>query len=229
MARKYTLKSTRPVYDPLEDPNAGWRKDPASERQINRIKFFTGKTMTNITKGQAGMIIDQLNGDAEKLRLYDLWKSHGEPDINEWKMIAVNGQARRKEALSSVLKTILVVVFIVVAFFAFLSIAMNSMSEKEKLQHSLKPILAPVENQQVEPTGSPLPTLSPKPKPSPVMVQKTVLNRNIQIETDSGILNFKKGSIVNVILQTGDSATVKIDGIQIKVPFQSLSKKQFEQ
>jgi hypothetical protein len=84
MARKYVLRDWDD-HDPLKDPHAPWRKEPASERQSRRIEFFTGRRMGGLTKGKAGAIIDKLNEDTNRLADYERWKLSGEPDIQTWR------------------------------------------------------------------------------------------------------------------------------------------------
>ena len=95
MSRRYKLKDWDADDWPLNDPNAAWRDDPATQRQIRRLRFFGVKVRGKMTKGEAADLIDALEPTIEELEDYNKWKIAGEPNIDQWHRRRSPRKARR--------------------------------------------------------------------------------------------------------------------------------------
>jgi hypothetical protein len=84
MAKRYRLKDWDADDERLNDPNAAWRNHSATQRQIQRLKFFQVRHPTELTKGDAADLLDALEPTVDQLKDYDAWKRAGEPNISQW-------------------------------------------------------------------------------------------------------------------------------------------------
>jgi hypothetical protein len=85
MSKRYRLKDWDSANEPLNDPKAWWRKEPATERQFLRLKFFGCQPGRTPTKGEAADLLDSLEPTMEELEDYDDWKRSGSPNIGQWR------------------------------------------------------------------------------------------------------------------------------------------------
>ncbi|MGA3170377.1 MAG: hypothetical protein ABSE62_05135 [Chthoniobacteraceae bacterium] len=92
MAREYKLRKPEKEvyfndageYDPFGGPDAPWRSDPATDRQLRFLEFFGVAHRANITKGQASDLIGPIKSTVSQTE-YEEWKLAGEPDISAWR------------------------------------------------------------------------------------------------------------------------------------------------
>ena len=84
MSRTRTERDERES-NPLLDPEAFWREQPADDNQIRHIYFLSGRRLDGLTKSQAFRYIDELTKDKQKLQEYEKWIAEGEPDIAQWR------------------------------------------------------------------------------------------------------------------------------------------------
>jgi hypothetical protein len=67
-----------------QDTNEPWRKEPASEAQLRKLRFYEQSIPRGITKGDASELIDgAIAGYPEKEEPYQRWKQT-EQDLDEW-------------------------------------------------------------------------------------------------------------------------------------------------
>jgi hypothetical protein len=115
MARRYRLKDWDVGDIALNDPNAAWRNDPATERQFQRLKFFRVPHNRKLTKGQAADLLDALEPPIEELEDYDAWKAAGAPSIKQW------FRSKRPSFLRRTMRLTLLAAFVLLVFGAYKS------------------------------------------------------------------------------------------------------------
>jgi len=209
-------------YDPLEDPNANWRNDPATERQILRLRFFGQTPPPRATKGQLADMLDRIEPTVEQLADYESWKTHGCPNINQWRGTSLGSRYKKPLLIAGGLS------------FLFLLSWFTSSSHREPvptvpsavtppprpIQTPIDPVTANVEPASISaaipsatpeatPSATPLPTLAPTPKPTVKVTLKTVKT----IYPDAGgTKKIDPGTELKVIAVAGGVMTVELNG-----------------
>ena len=76
-------------HDPLTDPDAPWRSEPATDAQKRKLRFYSRRFSDNITKGEAAEFIDDaMARHPEKEEQYQQWKK-AEEDLAYWYLQAI--------------------------------------------------------------------------------------------------------------------------------------------
>ena len=76
-------------HDPLTDLDAPWRREPATEAQKRKLRFYRRRFPDHLTKGEAaGLIDDAMARHPEKEEQYQQWKK-AEEDVAHWYLEAI--------------------------------------------------------------------------------------------------------------------------------------------
>ncbi len=76
-------------HDPLTDPDAPWRSEPATDAQKRKLRFYGGRFSDHLTKGEASELIDDaMARHPEKEEQYQQWKK-AEEDLAWWYLQAI--------------------------------------------------------------------------------------------------------------------------------------------
>jgi len=76
-------------HDPLTDPDAPWRSEPATEAQKRKLRFYRRRFPDHLTKGKAAELIDDAMAlHPEKEEQYQQWKK-AEEDLAYWYLQAI--------------------------------------------------------------------------------------------------------------------------------------------
>jgi hypothetical protein len=76
-------------HDPLTDPDAPWRLEPATEAQKRKLRFYGRRFANHVTKGEAAKLIDDaMARHPEKEEQYQKWKK-AEEDLAYWYLQAI--------------------------------------------------------------------------------------------------------------------------------------------
>ena len=71
-------------HDPLTDPDAAWRSEPATDAQKCKLRFYRRRFSDDLTKGKASNLIDDaMARHPEKEEKYQQWKK-AEEDLTDW-------------------------------------------------------------------------------------------------------------------------------------------------
>jgi hypothetical protein len=75
-------------HDPLTDPDAAWRSEPATDAQKRKLRFYRRRFSNHLTKGEASNLIDDaMARHPEKEEKYQQWKK-AEEDLAGWHLQA---------------------------------------------------------------------------------------------------------------------------------------------
>src|SRR5438034_11777133 len=71
-------------HDPLTDPNAPWRREPATDAQKRKLRFYGCRFSDAVTKGKASELLDDaMSRHPEKEEQYQQWKKT-EEEVAWW-------------------------------------------------------------------------------------------------------------------------------------------------
>jgi hypothetical protein len=198
---------------PLDDPNAAWRDDPATVRQKRRLDFFEVPYCDWITKGDAADLIDSIEPTLEQLEDYQDWKSHGEPNIAQWKRLRVGdtdgktgrNAARRRNKKSSGCGCVLLAVLCLAAMVALI----DSIPEMRRSKGVEAP--APTNSKK-----APIPATI-APKFAKTAADDAILATDMTVSVQFGTVRFLKGEPVKMLERTPDGWRVSADGVEFLV------------
>jgi len=213
MVRKYRLEDWDADDRALNDPNASWRSDPATIRQIQRLRFFKVKTRKGMTKGDCADLLDSLEPTIEQLEDYEAWKTAGHPNIEQWHAGRKRGwfqpsewpTDQKREGNSR---------FGCLSFFIALVLLSIGVTVTSSLIHGVD--TAPM----ISSSSTPTPSVSPKSATPSLLVSKPVLNAggkarlvvDASLKIQYGFLGIHAGAVVRVISINGTNITIEYQG-----------------
>lgn len=209
MVRKYRLEDWDADDRALNDPNASWRSDPATIRQIQRLRFFKVKIRKGMTKGDCAELLDSLEPTIEQLEDYEAWKAAGHPNINQWHAGRKWGLFRPKEWPERKGKSR----FGCLSFFlalALLSIGVSIVSSIFRTQETAP--TEPSSSMQAPSSSAERKPSSPTPKPVLKAGGKARLLSDASLNIQYGVWGIHAGTVVTVLSIDGKNITVEYQG-----------------